>query len=297
MEFFKKIIFRILYPHTVFLLIFSPVAAIMVIYSLACDNVNPVIRYSSYLLSAYALTIICMRMPPVFRKIKKLSENSKYISVYKKNTHLKTKISLYGTFIINAVYAIIQLISGFYFHSIWFWSLAIYYIILAVMRFFLLYDLKQNAFGVNLVSEYRRYRFCGIMLVLMNLTLGTIVFYIVYQNRGFEYHYIHTIALAAYTFTLTAFAIVNVVKYRRYKSPAMSAAKIISLASALVSVLSLETSMLNAFGKENSAFFRRIMTASTGGAICIFILITGIYMIISSSLKLDKLSERKNQNG
>lgn len=293
----KALLRKLLIPHTAVFATLTPIAAAMVFYSLAFENVNPVIAYTSYLLSAYALTILCMRMPPVFKRIKRFKNNNRYISMYLSNTHLKVKISLYGTLFINIVYALIQLISGFYFHSIWFYSLAVYYVLLAVMRFFILRDMKQSSFGKNMASELKRYRFCGILLVAMNLTLGTIVFYIVYQGRGFEYHYIHTIALAAYTFTLTVFAIVNVIKYRRYNSPVISASKIISLASALVSVLSLETAMLNAFGEENTDMFRRIITASTGGVICVFILASGIFMIISSSLKLCRLSERNNENG
>ncbi len=145
--------------------------------------------------------------------------------------------------------------------------------------------------GRNLIREFKRYRFCGVLLLLMNQALAIIVFFIVRQNRGFEYNYIHTIAMAAYTFTAMTVAVVNVVRYRRYESPLMSAAKAISLASAVVSILSLETAMLSAFGEQNDPVFRRTMTASTGAAVCIFVLTMAIYMIVRASKEIKILGE------
>lgn len=130
----------------------------------------------------------------------------------------------------------------------------------------------------------------------MNLTLGVIVFYIVWQNRGFEYHYIHTIAMAAYTFTAMTLAVINVFKYRRYESPLMSAARFISLASALVSILSLETAMLTAFGEPGNDSFRQTMTAITGAAVCLLVLALAIYMIVHSTKEINRLKKEVQTN-
>ena len=137
---------------------------------------------------------------------------------------------------------------------------------------------------------------CGTLLLLMNLTLGVIVFYIVWQNRGFEYHYIPTIAMAAYTFTAMTLAVINVFKDRRYESPLMSAARVISLASALVSILSLATAMLTAFGEAGNDSFRQIMTAITGTAVCLLVLAMAIYMIIHSTKEINRLKKEVQTN-
>ena len=49
----------------------------------------------------------------------------------------------------------------------------------------------------------------GIVFLIMNLALALIIFFMVYWNRTFHRHEITTIALAAYTFTSLAFAIVS----------------------------------------------------------------------------------------
>ena len=87
----------------------------------------------------------------------------------------------------------------------------------------------------------------------------------------------------------------NVVKYRKYRSPVMSAAKVVSLAAALVSMLSLETAMLTQFGSTDSEQSRRIMTACTGAGVCTMILAMAVYMIYHATreLKCARMEEAK----
>ena len=113
------------------------------------------------------------------------------------------------------LYAVLQLGSGIYYHSAWFYTLSGYYVILAVMRYFLLKETRHKELGKNLFREYLHYRFCGILLLLLNLALGVMAFYIVSQNRGFEHNPIITIAMAAYTFFAITMAVINLVKYRK----------------------------------------------------------------------------------
>ena len=124
----------------------------------------------------------------------------------------------------------------------------------------------------------------------MNLTLSLMIFFMIYWNRTFIHNEITTIALAAYTFTAFTIAIVNISKYRKYNSPVYSVSKIISLASATVSILTLEATMLTTFGDGSMSLTdRRIMLGCTGGAISIFIITMAIYMIVQSSKRIKKI--------
>ncbi len=296
MEQFKKILWKVLFPHMAVVIVSVPIAVALLIYAFSFEDANMVITYISYIFSAYSLTIICARSPILFRKLIEAKNSNKYITLYQSDAQLRVKISLYSSVTLNILYALLQLFSGFYFHSIWFYALAGYYTLLAIMRFFLLKDARNIVAGKNKFYEFLLYRFCGTLLLLMNLTLGVIVFYIVWQNRGFEYHYIHAIAMAAYTFTAMTLAVINVFKYRRYESPLMSAARVISLASALVSILSLETAMLTAFGEAGNDSFRQIMTAITGTAVCLLVLAMAIYMIIHSTKEINRLKKEVQTN-
>lgn len=288
MERFKKILMVLLFPHMAIVIIMVPLAAAGLIYAFAIPGANPYISYAAYAVSAYALTIVCTRMPSIIRWIKKFKNENRYVQIYLSDRHLRMKVSLYNSVTMNTLYAALQFGSGLYYDSIWFYALAGYYVLLAIMRFFLLKETLKEKPGENQYMEWLHYRFIGIILLLMNLSLAVIVFFIVWENRGFEHHYIYTIALAAHTFFSMTMAIINVIKYRRYKSPVMSSAKVISLASALVSMLSMETAMLHAFGAENGPEFRQLMTALTGTGVCVIILAMAVYMIIHGTKEIKK---------
>ena len=141
-----------------------------------------------------------------------------------------------------------------------------------------------------MLDELIKYRACGIVFLIMNLAIALMIFFMVYWNRTFNHHEITTIALAAYTFTSLTRAIINTVKYRKYNSPVYSASKAISLASACVSMLTLESTMLTTFGDETMSLTgRRILLGISGGVISVFIIAMAIYMIAEGTKKIKQL--------
>ncbi len=281
-----KILKALIFPHLAVMILLVPIATSLLIYSFVYLNGEGIISYLSFALSAYTLTTLCAQTPNIIRFIENFKQENRLVHRFITDPALRVKTSLYSSLIINTAYAIFQIGLGFYHSSFWFYSLAVYYILLAVMRFFLLRDVRVSKAGEDMISELKRYRFCGIILMLMNIALVGIVFFIAWQNRGFEHHFITTIAMAAFTFFTLIVAIVNAVKYRKYKSPLYSASKAINLVAAAVSMITLETAMLSAFGEEGQENFRLIMTSTTGAAVCIFILAMAIYMVVGSTKKL-----------
>ena len=115
------------------------------------------------------------------------------------------------------------------------------------------------------------------------------------QNRGFSYPGVLIYAMAFYTFYITITAVINVIKFRKRGNPVLSAAKVISLTAALVSMLSLETAMLAQFGRDEPEF-RRIMLGASGGVVCIIILAMAIYMIVHSTKQLRQLKHHHSES-
>lgn len=289
MERLKKILTKLAFPPIIVAVILIPLGFGLLIYSFAFAPEDQNLAYVAYGLSAYALVLLCARVPRMIRFMKDFKTNNRYAQRYFSDAQYRTKVSLYGSLAINLLYSVLQLGSGIYYHSVWFYALAGYYTILAVMRFFLLKETLKRELGKDLFFEQLIYRFCGVLLLVMNLIIAVIVFYIVWQNRGFEHNDIITIAMAAYAFFSVTKAIINLVRYRRHGSPIMSAAKAISLVSALVSILSLETAMISAFGQDNDQMFRQIMTICTGSAVCVAVHAIAMTMIVLSTKQIKKL--------
>lgn len=82
-------------------------------------------------------------------------------------------------------------------------------------------------------------------------------------------------------------AIINLVKYKKVKSPLLSSAKVVNLVAALMAVLGLQAAMIAAFSK-NQETFRFTINAVTGGAITIAVavVVIAVCMIISASKEI-----------
>ncbi len=286
----KKIGKHVLFPHIAIMIILIPIATVFLVYSMVFIGTESLVAILSYVLAFYTLLVWSMRVPDLIRFFRSFKNENKYARRWLDDAHLRVNTSLYGGLLWNTAYALLQLGMGFWHHTFWFYSLAGYYVILAVMRFFLVRYTTKNKPGEKRRDELIRYRACGIVFLVMNLTLSVMIFFMVYWNRTFEHHEITTIALAAYTFTAFTKAIISIIKYRKYNSPVYSAAKAISLASACVSMLTLEATMLTTFNDGSIDLTgRRIMLGCTGAAVSIFIIVMAIYMIVQSTNTLRTL--------
>ncbi len=290
----KKIGKAVLFPHIAVMIILIPIAAVFLVYSMVCLGTESVAAIVSYVLAFYTLTVWCVRIPQLIRFYKTFKDENRYARLWQDDHRLRVNVSLYGSLIWNTAYALLQLGMGFWHHSFWFCSLAAYYISLAVMRFFLVRHTRKHKPGEKMLEEFRKYRTCGIIFLVMNLVLALMIFFMVYWNRTFHHHEITTIALAAYTFTSLTLAIINTVKYRRYNSPVYSASKAISLAAAAVSMLTLESTMLTTFGDGTMTLTgRRILLGISGGVLSVFIITMAIYMIVQGTKKIKLLDTAK----
>lgn len=302
-QIFKKIFFL---PPVLTLLIAIPSYG-LVIYALRDENANPAITYVAYLMSAYAFIItvtgisgviywiqIGVEQHPVIRRLLGIP----LLNRYWKDDVFRAKAALYQGIAINFLYAGFKLFSGIHYKSLWFATLAIYYLLLAVMRFSLLYHVRrEEGNGKNKISEWRSYRMCGIILLFMNQALVGIIILVIRQNSSFEYPGVLIYIMAIYAFYATITAVRKMVKFRKYQNPVLAAAKIINLTAALVSMLSLETAMLTQFGAADDASFRKGMTASTGAGISMIVLGMAVYMITQATKQLRKQNIKSSKEG
>lgn len=294
----KKISRKVFLLKPVTTLLLSVPAYGLVIYTLTGEDVDPAVAYVSYLFSAYALIVTSTGLirgvravrrgiggHPLIRKAVQIPLVERYL----REDAFRAEAALYLGFLVNLLYAGIKMLSGIFYRSVWFITLAVYYILLAVMRAALLHHVRSA--GTDKASGWRRYRLCGIILLWMDVALAGIVVLVVCQNSGSVYPGTLIYVMAMYTFYAAITAVRNVVRSKRYKSPVLSAAKVVSLTAALVSLLSLETAMLTQFGAADDPMFRQIMTASTGAGISILVLGMALFMILRSTEQLRRIKE------
>ncbi|MGN0701532.1 MAG: hypothetical protein ACI4J8_11105 [Oscillospiraceae bacterium] len=290
----KKLI-KLLYPPVWVIALLVPIctAALIIIFLFGYDE-HP-LAYTAYIFSAYTLTIVVMWLIKVFPKHYKSAKSKVYSNPLGNrlmtDMPFRTHVSLYGSLAVNLLYVALNAASGIMYKSVWFYILALYYTILAVMRFLLVRFANRVGIGKNRFKELCRSRLCGYILLTVNLALSGAVLMIIYYNKGYQYNGILIYVMATYTFYITTLAIINLIKYRKLGSPVMSMAKIINMAAALVSMLSLETAMFSEFGKDMPPENQRLMIMLTGAGVSVIIVTMSVYSIVKNSVEIKKIME------
>lgn len=290
MEKWKKIFNKILYPPIWLIILLTVVSAVILPIVFVKGWEESPVAYISYIIAFYSVMILSTFfaevLPKRYKEIKQKVYDHPLGNKYMTDAAFKVRISLYTSLAINLVYSVFKLVSGIYYSSLWIGAFAVYYILLSVIRFVLLHHMERKK-DAGTIEEYRSYRISAVLMMFINMTLSGIVLNMILQNKSAVYSDVFVITSAAYTFYILTVSLIDLVKYRKYKSPVMSAAKAIRFAQALVSLLSLEASMLVQFGEDEA--YRRVMIALTGAGVCIIVMSMSIYMIVRSTKEMKTL--------
>ena len=118
----------------------------------------------------------------------------------------------------------------------------------------------------------------GILLLALNFALTGVILLTIAQDTARRYSEIVVISIATYTFYKIIMAVVNMVKVRKTRSPVLITIRNIGTADALVSMLTLQATMLASFQGKGGLDANR-MNAITGMVVCVLILALGVSMI------------------
>lgn len=290
----KRCLKLLLFPHPLVVGLTLPLSLCAMLAGLVYRGDRAPITIAAYCFSFYGLVILCLRIPAILHRARGFCQENRAYRRYRSDVRLRINLSLYAGVGLNGAYALLQLGLGIWHRSAWFFAMAGYYLLLMLMRLSLVRHTRRHAAGADAAAEWRKYRFCGWLLLVMNLTLMVFTLYFVYRIREFRHHPITAIAMAAYTFTAMVAAIMGMVSLRRFESPAYAAAKTISLAAAAVSMLALTNTLLTTFGQEGETF-HRIMLAAAGTVVILLVQGIALYMIIHGNRMLAGLPTREKR--
>ena len=199
----KKFGKKLLFPPIwllVILVIISAVA-LTVIFLKGMEKTIP--AYIVYVLAFYTLsvvTVFCvMVLPKQYSTIKQKIYGNPLGNRFMTDQVFRTNVSLSVSLVISMLYVGINLWSWYELQSYWFMVLAVYYVIMAVMRFLLVRYVRIQRIGTNILGEWKRSRICAYILLLINLSLSGAVLMILYQHRGYDYPGIMIYVMALYT--------------------------------------------------------------------------------------------------
>ncbi len=286
----KKIGKRMLFPPIWLMALLTAVSAALLVTVFVKGWEQSPVAYAVYVLAFYTLTVVsifcALVLPKQYRQIKEKIYRNPLGRRYLTDRAFRTNISLHLSLCISLLYVAVNLLSWYWVRSWWFVVLAIYYVIMALMRFLLVRYFRKNRIGSSLLAEWKRSRVCAAILLLVNLSLSGAVLMILYRNRGYDYPGMLIYVMALYTFYSTTHAIIQLVKYRKLGSPVMSTAKIVSLSGALVSMLNLETAMFAQFGADMTPESQQIFIILTGAGVSITVVTLSVILITKATVEI-----------
>lgn len=292
----KKVGKKLLFPPIWLMLLLVVVSVVMLIVVFVNGWEQRIIAYCSYVLAFYTISTVSlfciMVLPKQYSRIKQKLHELPVTNRYITDRAFRTKISLHLSLCISLMYVAVNIWSWTLSRSWWFVVLAVYYVIMALMRYLLVRYVRKNEIGSSILREWKRSRVCACILMLINLSLSGAILMILYQNRGYDYPGIMIYVMALYTFYSTVHAIVDIVKYRAFGSPIMSTAKVVSLSAALVSMLNLETAMFAQFGADMVQKDQNLMIILTGAGISITVVTLSVLLIVRANKEI-----RREKNG
>lgn len=224
------------------------------------------------------------------RKINGLLCKNKYTAKLADDAVYRTVAMTYLSFGVNAAMGLAKAAAGIFLRSYWLITFAAYYILLCVIRMFLL-KTNRSIGGINdknlrETAEWKAYGICGFLFMAMTVILQGAIVLILKDGHGFKYEGFLIYAVAAYDFYCLISSIVYMVRKSTDHTPVIRAIKIIKLSTSLVSMLSLQTAMFASFG--NGGDFQSKMNFIVGTSICVLIFLLGMFMVFNSRRKIKK---------
>lgn len=280
----RKLLQKLLHPPG-WVLIFVPLlsfAALAAVFIRQCPE--NILVYLIYSLSAYSLTIWLAALPGLTKRAKSAMMGSKLMRKaaaspimgrYFKDLAFRGSISIYQGIAVNLFYVAFRIMAAIRYASVWFLSMAVYYLVLGGLRAYLIVCYRRRTPEL----ERRCYHTTAWFLFLLNIPMGGMIVLMVRTDSGFSYPGYVIYLSALYMFYTMITSAINLIRFRRLGSPILSAAKVLNFVAAMMSILGLQTAMISRFS-ENGEDYRKMMNAITGGFVYGIVILIAIYMLL-----------------
>lgn len=276
----QEILYRFLHPPKWILLILPPIVFAVLTYVLYFGK-SGIPAYLTYGMSAYCLAIWVLPIPKLCRKAKAYTvqhlDGTAFGRRYLGDLAFRGSVSLYSGMTINFLYVVFRIFVGIRYASVWDMTIAVYYLLLGLIRLSLILSYRSR----TVKSDLRCYCRTAWLLFALNIPMGGMILLMVLTDSGYSYPGYVIYLSALYTFYTVILSVVNIARFRKLGSPILSAAKILNLVAALMSLLGLQTAMIAQFS-DGEGNFRVKMNAATGGTVWFAVILIAVYMLLHS---------------
>ena len=198
---------------------------------------------------------------------------------------LKTVTAALGSLAVTALFALYNGFLGVYHSSLWNGSICVYYLVLVGLRTMIIATRKNEDRRTEPErAQTKVYVAAAALLLFLNLCLAVPVYLMVVRQKPVDMTLIPAIAMAAYTTYKVVMASVNLKRRKRSSNRLVRLLRTISFIDALVSVLSLQNTLIMVNMKGDGSEMLTLTTV-TSAAIMLAVLALSVATMINGSKK------------
>ena len=270
----KMLMKRMLLPNAIVLGCAILVSAFSLFWVFYYRNEESPLSYVVYVFSFYTLSVTTYRVVLILRGFsirkekEKLGELHPILRRYFQASRFHFLLNFSLSLPLNILYAVLKTLYGIYIHSNWVLQNGVYYFLLTVMRVAVTYGAIKG-------GEKEKFALKSTALIL---SLSSIhYFHMVmemYYNASFPHYPGYMVYLASlYSFVKVGSAIKGFVSKKGVYTPALKAGTVLKVCHAFVSLIFMESGMLNIFGSGSQE--EKLILLLSGSVVALMVLLSG----------------------
>lgn len=215
----------------------------------------------------------------------RLKKIRQFLKKWKKDYIFNTLAGSVLSFMVTILFALYNGFLGIHLLSVWHGSICVFYLLLITIRgIILLTEKNSRTKNENEKIYYRHKTFVisSIILLILNLALILPISLMVMLEKPVNIGSIPAISMAAYTtYKLTMASIhIQKQKHRNHNNILITELRTINFIDALVSILTLQNTLIMVYQTESSTSDMLILSAVSSAAIYMVIIFTTIHLLI-----------------
>ena len=279
----------------------------MALIGMAVDTTHNVYAIFSWLLTlfpfAYLLFLTIIAGKRLGKQFVKVADKYKFTRNLVRSYAFRSLFFSGCTLAFNVGYSIFLSVTAIMYDSAWYGALSVYYILLILVRGGALAEnakVERKYKGQPLAMQRAKlgiYRYCGLMTFALVLALSVSVVEMVAEGAA-----LHVPRWAIYVFAVFALyriitAAYQAVKATKHDNLVVRGIRYVSMSTALVTMLSLETALCVVFPPSHTSV--TLLNLGSGFFVCMVIMAIGIYMLsfsVSERRRLKELAQEQGEN-
>ena len=259
------------------LLVFILISTLSLIYVFHYKMDESAFAYIAYVFSFYTLSVSVFRLTLFIKKMdikkkkKALADRNMVAKRFFDDGRFHFFLLFSLSIPLNIGYAILKTVYGFVLHSNWIVQNGVYYALLTLMRFIIIRGAEKN-------EEDKALKLSSIILSISSFHYLLMVLEMYLHASSPHYPGYIVYGASLYAFIKVGVAIKGCIKLKTTATPAIVAGNNLKISHAFVSLIFLESGMLNIFGEGTEE--ERLILLISGLVVVAYLFVSGPLLIV-----------------